>query len=313
MRTHLLLSVPTLLLLLPFAASAEGPNPRILEADGVTIFFDEVPDPDRNARALAAPLALEELQKVDVGSDRLVLPRFQFDGLPGGTLDTLFAVRNTTTSGLTVDFNVVSDFEPAFTVEVPLAGKETRSFSVRNLFDGFFAVDEEGMARGYLEIDVRGFSVFAPTRSIQGDYFLVDPANNFASGDRLINRSVISEFIDLCRGFEVRFFNGGTFDGGTEISFWLERLSDSDREVSFSVFSEGGTLLRSGDLGFGRQSVSLQASLLALDAPFGVIEFVFNDGILGYATGVFSALGRFSVGVNASCSEPRGPIPLLVQ
>ena len=116
----------------------------------------------------------------------------------------------------------------------------------------------DGRARGYVTVDTVNSCVATPATPrdagyfserataqnvLWGDFFLVDPANDFAQGDSLVRleaapgafasgeltfygRFVGYSGIDgrepLATAWATRFLNGGTFSGGTELIVWRD-------------------------------------------------------------------------------------------
>ncbi|MEM6796627.1 MAG: hypothetical protein AAF725_21830 [Acidobacteriota bacterium] len=274
---------------------------EVVEKDGVRIEFHETPDPTLLGRVLARPLT-RQIEKVDQAGDELVLPHYEVDLTNPGGRDTLFAVHNVTSDPTTIIVSVRSNLGTGDSQTVPLAPNETRSFSVRNF--GGLAPNVEGIATGWVEILEEGAISAFPTSVIQGDYFLVDPENDFASGDRLLNTTEAGSSFDLCRNFDIRFFNGGGFDGGTDVFFYVnELLPGPAPELSFVVFDEAGALRGSGNLNLPFQNARISASALVGDVPFGMLKFGFISGF-GHLSSTLNALGRFSVGVNGLCQNP---------
>jgi hypothetical protein len=73
---------------------------------------------------------------------------------------------------------------------------------------GISADPQTGFKTGYVTLDSW------PADAMTGDYFRVDPTNNFASGDELVNPER-----SPCLHWDSRFFNGGVFSGGTTFTF----------------------------------------------------------------------------------------------
>lgn len=136
----------------------------------------------------------------------------------------------------------------------------------------------DGLARGYITIDDVSrcslefpsddgyFGGLAPVATnenqLWGDFFIVDPPNNFAFGDNLVHIEASETFdagstptgytfygrytastggLDrrepLATTHAVRYLNGGAFDGGTDLVVW--RDSTSSDTQSFYTCDEG--------------------------------------------------------------------------
>ena len=274
-----------------------------LQADQIEDYGSiEVTVHDNPVTDLSALVRPPAPRKVDTAADWLVLPRFRVDTTNVNGINTLFAVRNTTEGIREVNFQYRSD-DGSFVSEIFYLGpKEVKSVNMRDVPG--LAADESGIASGHVNIIDSQFIEAEPNSLIQGDYFLVDPENNFASGDRLLNYTSVHSFIDMCSNFEIRFFNGGAFAGGAEITVFLGGGLQDDHEFAYSVYTESGTLVRTGTVNMTTQSAHFPASFLAGETEFGVIEIAFN-GTFGHVSSVFSAQGRFSVGLNGMCDGQR--------
>ncbi len=290
-----LLSIAVLLLIVATSAQAD----RVVEHEGATITFHDQP-----IENIAAQFSAPQPLKIDVSGNWLILPHYEVNLLNANGVNTLYAVRNTTSSQREIGIAYNPQIGSAILETVILGPKEVKSFSLRNV-PGLVG-NSNGIARGYVSIaDNSVVTSPLPSSLIQGDYFIINPFNNFASGDRLINNTGLFAYNDLCSRFEVRFFNGGGFDGGTDISFYFDRLVEDSIDLIFAVYTEaGGAPVETGTVDPGARSIKLPIAALT-DVPFGVIEFTFTNGS-GHVSSVFSALGKFSVGLNALCHQ--GPI-----
>ncbi|MEM6793322.1 MAG: RICIN domain-containing protein [Acidobacteriota bacterium] len=135
-------------------------------------------------------------------------------------------------------------------------------------------------------------------QDLYGDVFQVSRASNFASGDRLVSRD------GLCSNWHVRFFNGGDFNGGTEMRFFVPEFaqdSSTSYTVNWEIFNETGQMVSTS--GFTSASRTTTLSSFAFPATFGVAEFTFLGGVKGHISAVLDALGRFSVGLEAECRD----------
>ncbi len=70
--------------------------------------------------------------------------------------------------------------------------------------------DLDGYARGYVEISTAGDPHQTPV--LGGDFFQVDVADNFATGDKLVRRST-----DLCTRSSIRFLTFPFAGSGTRL------------------------------------------------------------------------------------------------
>ncbi len=242
------------------------------------------------------------VDKISTQTARLVLPYFEVDTVNPSGITTLFAIRNETaeTVAVTVKYYRANQPNvPQLTESLSLAPKRVVSANLRSKD---VIADNDDIARGYVVFE-------ADTTAIQGDYFRVDSANNFAAGDRLLDADPTSRHNDLCTRYTLRSFNGGGFDGGTSFTFFVdaELPADGTSPVAFyTVYNEAGDTIFGGPLFRDALAFRLQANdldLLGFEVPnFGAIEFEFN-GTVGHVWGQMDGLGRFSVGLNGSCGD----------
>lgn len=236
-------------------------------------------------------------------SARLLVPFFEVDLTSGAGATTFFSVRNEISQSVDIQISLFapdSPQSPFHTEVLTLAPKQIRTVDVRSRPN--LIADGDGIARGYVVIEtVKEEAV------IQGDYFQITPNEAFANGSRLVNIDSNSADNDLCSVFTIRFLNGGGFSGGTEFTLWLDLdVAPQDAKVlSYVVYSESGELIFFTDLTMNQVSLRTTANDLTSLIPtnFGAIEFQFNDGVRGHISAVMKALGLYSVGLEASCSD----------
>ena len=238
-------------------------------------------------------------------SSKLVLPYFEVDtGNPGGTT-VLYAIRNESTLPIEVDikyYEIDSPFAPQLTQRVTLAAKAIKPVNIRDVSP--LEIDGDGFKRGYVRFEVVGGSGV-----LAGDFFRVDPDDDFASGYRLVNADPASAADERCSVLTFRFLRGGLFSGGTKIYYWLDlaTLPQADT-INYSVYDEAGTLVSTGSLANTDRVASKVAVEQLLVGPAaglnaGAIEFQFSGGVVGHVAGAINASGRFSVGFEAVCRE----------
>lgn len=248
-------------------------------------------------------------QMVTVGGDgpplsndeMLILPFFLVDTFqpPGAGVTTFFAVRNGTDSPVTIraDYFGAADTEPFFSSQSTLGAHAVSPVNIR-LVSGLPFDTETGIATGYVQVAVIGSE--AAGRTISGDAFLVDAPNDFASGSNLLTDA----FPDLCTSWSVRFFQGGDFDGGTEIQFYVPgNPGDGSVVVIGDVYDEAGTFLTRVELTNPEIAFRVAIPDLEIGTSFGSIEWQFQDGIQGHVAVVLKALERYSVGGPAICHD----------
>lgn len=225
----------------------------------------------------------------------LVLPHFDLGPNLGRDSTTLFSVRNSQgPSDLRYDY--FDEFGNLVVSEVQqLAGQAIRSVNLRDI-DGL-------PSSGWVGITVldTGSSDISRFQIIHGDWFSVDTANDFAGGDRLLATLDPEAGASLCKTWEVRLLQGGAFDGGTQFTFFVPGNQPNGLAVvRGKVYDESGNLTQQLVLRDNRRSFRFDASELGIAGTSGSVEWQFSVEP-GYVHASFSAEGRFSVGLQASC------------
>ena len=266
------------------------------------------------AQPVDTPTAVTpEIFKEGTVSAQLVLPLYLVDTLTPDGLNTLWAVRNESTSSINLVvryFGADRPDVPQTEETIPLGPKAVRTVNIGNSLQALnLQVDPDGFARGFMS-----FATEQGEPVIHGDYFLVNGAENFASGSRLLNSDPGSNGNDLCNRFSMRFLDSALlFDSGTVYTVWLQATEPLGGDTAFSyfVYDEGG-----GDeqltQNYPSNDVAFQVSAndlitmpnTGLDLEFGAIEFQFPAGMVGHISGIMSAFNRFSVGFEATCLDP---------
>lgn len=224
----------------------------------------------------------------------LVVPGFSVavDEPSGPT--TLVAIRNTSDepTTATVAYHGAEVLEsPVWSEDVPLAPQATVTWDVRSKLENLSSVPVVlGEARGLIVI-TEDAGTDAP--NLVGDYFLLDPGNDFASGARLGRERPAT----LCMREEVRFVE---FGSGVRLRIVL----DEPGTFTYSAYSESGEVL------VERESFTASSHLLILDlaelvtgANFGTLVFDFSTVGGGSVTAKYEAFGRFSVSMPGACVE----------
>ena len=232
--------------------------------------------------------------------ESLLVPSYQVDTLnPSGTT-TLYAVRNLTDSAVTANleyFDVSGTSQRADSI--PLGPNDTQTVNVRDVVG--LAADLDGYARGYVEISTAGDPHQTPV--LGGDFFQVDVADNFATGDKLVRRST-----DLCTESSIRFLAFPTAGSGTRLAVWIvnPRGAGLGDPASFTVqvFDENGTPQGSSfSIHTADKTLELQASDFAGALAFGFLRFDFSASSGGVVYSEAQAEGRYSVGMTGQCYE----------
>ncbi len=251
------------------------------------------------------------LNKAGTTASRLLLPLYVVDTTSTGGPTTFFAILNESGSSISVDakyydadtaYDPMSPPTPRFTQSLSLMPKQIQTIDVRSNIQQL-AIDGDGVARGYIVFETVG----GPA-AIHGDYFRIDDDGNFASGSRLLNIDPASNGNDLCARFSIRFLDSALlFDSGTVFNVWFQPdLPYEGQAFAYSPFDlSGGDSLF--DLSFPSNNFAFEvpSSLLltGVSTEFGSIEFDFGGGI-GHISAIMSALGRLSVGFEATCLDP---------
>ncbi len=152
----------------------------------------------------------------------------------------------------------------------------------------------------YRALGLRADFALATVASVTGDYFFVDWANNFASGDRLATSD------ELCDEAEIRFVD---FGAGAALSVYLTEPQGANPDTDppsalVTVVNEAGESLGSFDLFTNATVVPLQASDFVTETGFGSLIFDFSPAGGGLVSAEYNAHGKFSVALNGTCVTP---------
>jgi hypothetical protein len=204
---------------------------------------------------------------------------------------TLFAVHNTTESDLEVKFGyhttTVGD-EPIRTDQITLGPSSTVTLNARNKLTGYDTTGLDQLA-GLVLITQQGSTT---AQDLIGDFFSLDSANDFASGDKLIRAS------DLCNRQRIRFVD---FGSGTGFMVLLnEPRGAGTASFSYTAYNESGAMVGSGNFFTEAHLVLVDRSEFA-PVSFGVLEVDFGNALGGQISATYSAFGRFSVGLSGEC------------
>lgn len=225
------------------------------------------------------------------------LPIFEVD--TESELTTLFAARNLEE---VQEFVTASYFDRSGSfIKNESFLLDPREVITRNLQDVTgLPVEPDGVRRGFL---------FVTGGSMTGDFFRVDSGSDFASGDRL----VVASTPYLCNAWELRFLRGGAFSGGTDMVIVVDTPLGDDHladphSVEIDVYDEAGGFLATAFLWTDLMVNKVSASqvLAAIGEPginFGVFEVFFTpltEG--GLVQSTYSAEGRYSIGMHATCT-----------
>jgi len=141
-----------------------------------------------------------------------------------------------------------------------------------------------------------------------GDFFLVDPTQDFAQGEALVDLRRGTDCSGLCQRHGLRFLSGGAFDGGTKIVIWAGsagepsldgRYPENHETAARAIFrDEAGNVLEERELGFMSVEV-IEVSSLGLSEPFGWIELITEADT--FIAVDYSAENRYSAALRPFC------------
>lgn len=266
-------------------------------ASGPEITFVPGGEPIQHGRSV--PLKLTRT------APAVVLPYFYVDLADTEGPTTFFAVRNGTDEEIIVRYRYYAvdagPLQPTVTETLKLSDHGVRVVDMRSI-NGLSAT--KGIATGYMlaeHVDASGL-VVPDSTALSGDYFRLDVGNAFASGGELLAIGPLNLAFDLCQQWDARFFNGGGFDGGTEMTFYLVKPPGSVT-IGGNVYNQAGDL--QGTVSVMTSDYAFAVNSLELDLPvnFGAIEWQMPEGVVGHVSATFNASGLYSVGVAAVCAD----------
>ena len=275
----------------------------------------DAPEVVTGRAATAAPVSLLErlrsLVPAAIGpqlpGETSVLPYFEIDTRTQAGKAFLWALRNH--NGFAVDVEVVY-LDPLLgeygTDSFALGPEQVRTRNLRDV-PGILP-DSDGRARGLVFFIATSPAPELGEVALGGDFFEVEPGENFASGS-LLSRLGSSGDLALCRTWETRYLQGGPFTGGTRLTFLVDVPGGPDCDldpptVTGQVYDEVGTLLGAFEICSAVHTFAVpMAQLLPPGAsPFGAVEVEFPSTV-GLLATQFRARGRFSVGMQGLCLD----------
>jgi len=233
-------------------------------------------------------------------TSQFILPIFRVNRVAAGGTTTLWAVRNADTSSTTISVTYLDEFLDIFaTRSYALGPTEVRTVNLRDV-PGLPPAASDGISRGTVIIT-------GPAGAdLSGDFFQVDPAGNFATGDRLVD--VTEPY--LCDLWDIRYLQGGIFTGGTVLTMLLNQVGamgpGEDPQVVMEFRDETGafvaTIEVSTIVNVLELPLSILTELIPTAPPFGSVEILFPPATMGgFVAGIYSADGRFSIGMEGTC------------
>jgi hypothetical protein len=242
--------------------------------------------------------ALESVLKLDSATSRYLLPVFVVDRTNPGGQTTLMGIVNGESTATPVAIAYSTRGGLNFRNEnrtIPPNG--TLTINLRDVPG--LPVEPDNFSRGYATV------MAAPGTRLAGDFFHIDPAQNFSQGERLIDLNDGP----FCPVWSFRFAVGGVFSGGTTLTVVTNLpLGTSQPSVVFEVRDEGGasyglvTLTTTSTV--ERVRVSDILAQLPSAPVFGSLQIGFVAGTGGgIILGEWNASGRFQVGFNGTCMQ----------
>jgi hypothetical protein len=233
-----------------------------------------------------APLCGASLEALSppVGEALLVVPRFEVDTTSRTGTTTLFALRNPTDESTSVSVAYIGE-------DGSLLGEARRNLEPHQVWtvnlrdvDGL-AVDDDGFARGWVDVYASGSTTSAPV--VVGDWFQVDVEQGFATADPM------PPFVG-CRASSLRFLD---FGGGMELTVF----GALGPTYTVEVFDQTGAPVGEPRV-VETTGISSRLKLSDLTSVrFGTLAFDFTPAGEGHVFGHYRAEGRFSVSLPAVC------------
>ncbi len=148
-----------------------------------------------------------------------------------------------------------------------------------------------------------------------GDYFWIDPDQDHAEGELLVDIDPSTQCHGLCTMHRLRFLDGGAFEGGTQIVVWsnhhLNPSPTPNADIARTLVTLSAFHRESGEQ-FDQQDLDLlpaqvvDVGRLALGEPFGWLDLASDEPVW---VGVrHSASHRYSVTMQTWCL-PKAPPP----
>lgn len=244
-------------------------------------------------------------QRSAATTDVLLLPYFETDKQDPNGVNTLFALRNET--GGTVPVRILylgalGAVENA-SQEIEIAPHATRTISLRDV-EGL-PVDGDGVARGLVVLGVIGRD--GGSDLLSGDFFFIDPATDYATGNTLLNMSFDDTGNEFCSEWGSRFFRGGGFSGSSSFRVVVDVPGggqDFDPPTAVgTVYDEAGTAIRSFEIRTDLNTFQLSSADIAPEGTsFGSLSIRFPD-TKGVILVEHSGFHRLSVALKGACRD----------
>lgn len=238
-------------------------------------------------------------------TDVLLLPYFESDRRDPAGVNTMFAVRNETARATSVRIlylGVLGAVENAVE-EIELAPHATRTINLRDVAG--LPADADGVARGMVVLGAIGRD--GGSERLSGDFFFVDPATDYATGNTLLNMSLDDPGNEFCAEWSSRFFRGGSFSGSSTFRVVVDvpgGAQEYDAPTAIgTVYDEAGTAVRSFEIRTDMNTFQLASAEIAPNGTaFGSLSLRFPDSE-GVVLVEHSGLHRLSVALKGACRD----------
>lgn len=239
-------------------------------------------------------------------SDVLLVPYFEVDRRNPNGASTLFAIHNETARELAVRILYLTAVgaEEQQVQELSLGPNATRTINVRDVRG--LARDADGVSRGLVVLGVIGATKDS-SDLISGDFFFVDRAAGYATGNTLLNASLDDSGNELCVEWGTRFMRGGAFSGASTFRFVVDVPSgrqeiDPPTAVG-TVYDEAGAAIQSFELRTNLHTFELASEDLVPEGlAFGSLSVRFPE-TRGALLVEHSGFETLSIAFKAACRD----------
>lgn len=239
-------------------------------------------------------------------ADVLLLPYYESDRRDHQGVNTLFAVHNETSRELPVRILYLDALGAAEqqVQEIALPANATRTINLRDVPG--LPTDAEGVARGLVVLGVIG-DQGESSDLLSGDFFFVDPATDFATGNTLLNMSLDDPDNEFCAEWGTRFFRGGSFSGASTFRFVVDipgGAAEIDPPTAVgTVYGEDGAALSSFEIRTDLNTFRLESTDLVPEGTAAGALSIRFPGTEGALLVEHSGFQRLSIALKAVCRD----------
>ncbi len=222
----------------------------------------------------------------------LIVPGFEVEVADPEGPTTFFAVRNTSDSDLDVEvaYHGEQVTDVALRTDVLDVGAQ-RTATINVADDLTDLVVTDGFATGLILITESG----ASTGNLEGDFFRLDTANAFATGDRLVRPE------NFCLLQEIRFVD---FGSGSELRILVDNPQGGDQpSFTYTAYDEQANMVADGEFFASSHLTVIDVTDLGIVDAFGTVLFDFSNSGGGWVNAKYSAFGLFSVELSSACRD----------